>query len=101
MKASLQMCTQVGTAGKAHCKVGKEYYVFWNAQGDIILDWVDAKVREFHPEVKGHNYSVVGVAHRTMDSFSVSPIMEDYILVHKKTFRKLLRRAVCKSLNRG
>ena len=84
-------------------RMGKEYYAFYNINPDTILYWVETKLKELVHGKGMHLVSIVGVTHRLLNKncFKASHADESLIYVHKKRFKRFVKKAVQQSIQRG
>lgn len=101
--SNLVQALRIGTQMKQSDSMGKEYYAFYNINADTILYWVETKLKELITGKGTHLVSVVGVTHRLLNKncFKASHADESLIYVHKKRFKRFLKKAVQQSIQRG
>jgi len=97
-----RQAVQIGNELKYLDSMGKEYYAFYNINNDTILEWVERKVKEL-VDTKDIYFSVVGVVFDLTDNsvFKVSNRDIALIYVHKKRFKKYVKKAFQRNLSRG
>lgn len=94
-----QRAQAIGTELKSCYNISSAYYVLYTGiQDDAVLNWVSEKMDELYPNLtKGNAYiSVPGVCFYLHDH-SVFKVVPDYSLVkvHKKRFKRYLKKAIC------
>lgn len=100
--AEIIQANNVGNDLKAFDKKGKEYYAFYNIKCDTILEWVERKAKEL-VDTKGIYFSVCGVVFDLTDRnvFFVSNSDVNLIYVHKKRFKRFIKKAIQRNQSRG
>lgn len=93
---------KVGNDLKSFDLMGKEYYAFYNINGDTILEWIERKTEEL-VDTKGLYWSICGVVFDLTDKhvFKVSQRDSDLIYVNKKRFKRFIKKSVQRNISRG
>lgn len=103
-KASeMEQAIRTGRELKDGDRMGKEYYAFYNIKNDTILEWVEVKVKELVGQRDNQFVSIVGITHYLANNkcFKVSNSDLSLIYVHKKRFKRFVKKAVQHNLSRG
>lgn len=100
-QSALEQAQQIGTELKMHYGKGKEYYAVYCTQGDTILDWLEMKVREFYPE-SGNSVSYTNIIFELDGKgvFQVARQDASLLYVHKKRFKRFLKKVVHQAKSR-
>lgn len=95
----------IGTELKPDCKVSSAYHALYiGLREDAIIDWMGEKMDELYPDLtKGHAHiSVSGVCFYLHDhSVFVALPDSSLVLVHKKRFKRHLKKAICANRTRS
>lgn len=97
---SLKASVEYGRQRKFYSSHGKEYYaVYIGYRQDAFLDYVADMISQLYPKNgSGHWISIPGVIFKIIDQCSGTFSQEhDTIFIHKRKFRKCLRRAIAHS----
>ncbi|AEH03538.1 hypothetical protein AVT69_gp113 [Pseudomonas phage PhiPA3] len=87
-----------GTEQKQAAGFTSAYYVFADIKGDTMLDWIEYQMNRLMPlEVRNHNHSYKDMFWMFHDQgLFKEPVNAEFfyriIPIHKRRFRKLLRR---------
>lgn len=96
--SEIAQAKRIGNDLKSFDKIGKEYYSFYNIKSDTILEWIDTKARELVANPPGW-FSVVSIAYDLTEKhvFKVSDRDTDLIYVHKKRFKRFIKKALTRA----
>lgn len=97
---SLDTNIEVARQRKYYSGFGKEYYaVYIGYNQDAFVDYIARLVEQLYPKDSHHHwYSIPGVVFKIIDNCSKTFTREnDTIFIHKRKFRKCLRRAMSHS----
>lgn len=102
IKASLAAAID---AGVDMSKRGKEWYALW-IHGDSYMNFIEHQIITLYPELwKRHYVSVAGVCiyfiGRGTSVLQVSKDQCDVLYIHKKRFKRQLKKAILRSLNKA
>ena len=98
----LLRANSIGRDLKGIDKMGKEYFAFCNINGTTILDWVEGKVHELVIGAAKKCINIVGVTYDLTGKhvFKLSDSDGSMIYVHKKRFKRFVKKAVQRNLNK-
>lgn len=92
-----------GNSLKAEHGFGKEYYALYTGHmPDAILEFISGKIDEMYPELRNNSWiSIPGVAFRLMDfKGSIYTVVDAYLYIHKASFKRNLKKAICRNRNK-
>lgn len=102
-KAKLGVAIECGNAMKRHHGFGKEYYALYTGHmPDAILEFISGKIDEMYPQLRQNSWvSVTGVAFRLMElKEKVYVVVDEHLYIHKASFKRYLKRAICRNRNK-
>lgn len=99
-----KLVTAIATGNnlKAEHGFGKEYYALYTGHmPDAILEFISDKIDEMYPGLRNNTWiSIAGVAFRLMDfKDRVYTVKGELLFIHKATFKRYLKKAICRNRN--
>ena len=99
-----KLATAIATGNnlKAEHGYGKEYYALYTGHmPDAILEFISDKIDLMYPELRKNSWiSIPGVAFRLMDfKDSVYTVVDEMLYIHKASFKRHLKKAICRNRN--
>ncbi|ARV76793.1 hypothetical protein PHABIO_162 [Pseudomonas phage Phabio] len=100
---NLYQALLVGKEMKHSDNMGKEYYALYNIHGYTVLDWIENKIEELIGSACNKHVSITGIAYDLTEKnvFLVSNVDGDLIYIHKKRFKRFLKKAVQRHTLKG
>lgn len=96
----LKTAIATGNDHKAEHGFGKEYYALYTGHmPDAILVFIADKMAELYPNLNKNSYiSVPGVVFHLFDCRrSIFLVIDEYLYIHKASFKRHLKKAICHS----
>lgn len=100
---SLYQALLVGKEMKHSDRMGKEYYALYDVGGYTVYEWVESKINDLCGKDSVGLVSMRNVLFDLTDKhvFKVSPNDDSLFYVHKKRFKRFLKKAVQRHMIKG
>lgn len=98
----LKTAIATGNNLKGEYGYGKEWYALYTGHmPDAILEFISGKIEQMYPELSKETYlSIPGVAFRLLDYREHTYIADgDMLFIHKASFKRNLKKAICRNRN--
>lgn len=98
----LATAIEIGNNEKAEHGFGKEYYALYTGHmPDAILEFISSKIDAMYPSLRNNSWiSIPGVAFRLMDfKDRIYTVKGELLFIHKATFKRYLKKAICHTRN--
>lgn len=101
-KDKLIIALEIGNDLKTEHGFGKEYYAIYTGHmPDAILEFIANKIESMYPKLDVDTWiSIPGVAFRLMKyKNSVYTVVDEMLYIHKASFKRHLKKAICRNRN--
>ena len=102
-EAQMDIAIATGNHMKREYGYGKEYYaIYMGHMPDAILEFISGKIDLMYPELRKNSWiSIPGVAFRLLEyKGSVYTAVDQMLFIHKASFKRNLKKAICRNRNK-